>query len=136
MPLRLGPPRCRFPLAGADPAGPDRDPGRRSSSPALPINNAWIIFALLFGLMLTGMPISISLGLTVLTYLFTMTNGADRVGGAQAVHRHRAVRDHGDPVLHPRRQLPHARRRRAADDQRSPSSMVSHWHGRPRVWRA
>jgi len=37
------------------------------------INNAWIIFALLFGLMLTGMPISISLGLTVLTYLFTMT---------------------------------------------------------------
>ena len=38
-----------------------------------PLNNAWIIFALLFGLMLTGMPISISLGLTVLTYLFTMT---------------------------------------------------------------
>ena len=35
--------------------------------------NAWIIFALLIGLMLTGMPISISLGLTVLTYLFTMT---------------------------------------------------------------
>ena len=32
------------------------------------------IFALLIGLMLTGMPISISLGLTVLTYLFTMTN--------------------------------------------------------------
>src|SRR5512133_3692785 len=40
----------------------------------VPINNAWIIFSLLFGLMLTGMPISISLGLTVLTYLFTMTN--------------------------------------------------------------
>jgi C4-dicarboxylate transporter, DctM subunit len=40
----------------------------------VPINNAWLIFALLFGLMLTGMPISISLGLTVLTYLFTMTN--------------------------------------------------------------
>ena len=39
----------------------------------VPLNNAWIIFALLFGLMLTGMPISISLGLTVLTYLFTMT---------------------------------------------------------------
>jgi len=36
--------------------------------------NAWIIFALLFGLMLTGMPISISLGLTVLTYLFAMTS--------------------------------------------------------------
>src|SRR5256886_13213578 len=38
------------------------------------IANAWIIFALLFGLMLTGMPISISLGLTVLTYLFAMTS--------------------------------------------------------------
>lgn len=35
--------------------------------------NALIIFVLLFGLMLTGMPISISLGLTVLTFLFTMT---------------------------------------------------------------
>src|SRR5947207_3987600 len=41
---------------------------------SVPIANAWIIFALLFGLMLTGMPISISLGLTVLTYLFTMTS--------------------------------------------------------------
>ncbi len=35
--------------------------------------NTAIIFILLFGLMLTGMPISISLGLTVLTFLFTMT---------------------------------------------------------------
>ena len=35
--------------------------------------NALIIFALLLALMLTGMPISISLGLTVLTFLFTMT---------------------------------------------------------------
>jgi C4-dicarboxylate transporter DctM subunit len=33
-----------------------------------------IIFTLLFALMLTGMPVSISLGLTVLTFLFTMTN--------------------------------------------------------------
>ena len=32
-----------------------------------------IIFLLLFALMLTGMPMSISLGLTVLTFLFTMT---------------------------------------------------------------
>src|SRR5438874_10170254 len=38
------------------------------------VADAWIIFALLFGLMLTGMPISISLGLTVLTYLFFMTS--------------------------------------------------------------
>jgi C4-dicarboxylate transporter DctM subunit len=37
------------------------------------VASGWIIFTLLFGLMLTGMPISISLGLTVLTYLFTMT---------------------------------------------------------------
>lgn len=36
--------------------------------------NALIIFVLLFVLMLTGMPISISLGLTVLAFLFTMTD--------------------------------------------------------------
>jgi C4-dicarboxylate transporter DctM subunit len=39
----------------------------------LDVPNAAIIFCLLIGLMLTGMPVSISLGLTVLTYLFTMT---------------------------------------------------------------
>jgi len=36
--------------------------------------NTIIIFTLLVVLMLTGMPISISLGLTVLTFLFTLTN--------------------------------------------------------------
>jgi len=36
--------------------------------------NAYPIFGLLIALMLTGMPISISLGLTVLTFLFTMTD--------------------------------------------------------------
>jgi C4-dicarboxylate transporter DctM subunit len=36
--------------------------------------NAALIFVLLIALMLTGMPISISLGLTVLTFLFTMTD--------------------------------------------------------------
>jgi C4-dicarboxylate transporter DctM subunit len=36
--------------------------------------NAGVIFALLVALMLTGMPISIALGLTVLTFVFTMTN--------------------------------------------------------------
>ncbi|CDG81503.1 TRAP transporter large permease [Janthinobacterium agaricidamnosum] len=36
--------------------------------------NTVIIFVLLLTLMLTGMPISISLGLTVLTFLFTMTS--------------------------------------------------------------
>jgi C4-dicarboxylate transporter, DctM subunit len=35
--------------------------------------NAAIIFGLLIALMLTGMPVSIALGLTVLTFLFTMT---------------------------------------------------------------
>ena len=35
--------------------------------------NASIIFFLLLGLMLTGMPISISLGLTVLSFLFMFT---------------------------------------------------------------
>src|SRR3978361_438927 len=35
--------------------------------------NAALIFILLFSLILSGMPISISLGLTVLTFLFTMT---------------------------------------------------------------
>src|SRR6202165_5075221 len=34
---------------------------------------AAFIFGLLIALMLTGMPISIALGLTVLTFLFTMT---------------------------------------------------------------
>ncbi len=36
--------------------------------------SAFVIFTLLLVLMLTGMPISISLGLTVLTFLFTMTD--------------------------------------------------------------
>jgi C4-dicarboxylate transporter, DctM subunit len=35
---------------------------------------AWLIFILLMAMMATGMPISIALGLTVLTFLFTMTN--------------------------------------------------------------
>lgn len=35
--------------------------------------NTLIIFLLLAVLMLTGMPISISLGLTVLAFLFTLT---------------------------------------------------------------
>ena len=37
------------------------------------LGNVGIVFGLLIALMLTGMPISISLGLTVLTFLFTMT---------------------------------------------------------------
>jgi len=35
---------------------------------------SWLIFALLLAMMATGMPISIALGLTVLTFLFTLTD--------------------------------------------------------------
>src|SRR2546423_14467535 len=35
--------------------------------------NSLLIFGLLIVLMLTGMPVSIALGLTVLTFLYTMT---------------------------------------------------------------
>lgn len=38
------------------------------------LGNVGVVFALLAGLMLTGMPISISLGLTVLTFLFFLTD--------------------------------------------------------------
>src|SRR4051812_15672570 len=55
--------------------------------------------------------------------------GADRVGGAEAIHRHREVRDHGDPVLHFGRQLPDPWRRGAAHDQ---FRVV---HGGPLAWR-
>jgi C4-dicarboxylate transporter DctM subunit len=39
----------------------------------LHVPTPFIIFLLLIGLMLTGMPVSIALGLTVLTFMFTMT---------------------------------------------------------------
>ena len=79
--------------------------------------SAAIIFGLLVLLMLTGMPISIALGLTVLSFLFFMTTVPIEIGGAKTVHRHREVRDHGDPVLHSRRQLPHPWRRRETNDR-------------------
>jgi len=50
--------------------------------------NAGIVFALLIGLMLTGMPISISLGLTVLTFLFFMSNVPVETVAMKLVHRH------------------------------------------------
>src|SRR5665647_1974642 len=53
--------------------------------------------------------------------------GADRSGGAQAVHRDRELRDHGDPVLHPGRQLPDAWWRRPPHDP------LCHHDGRPSV---
>jgi hypothetical protein len=60
--------------------------------------SAIVIFALLIALMLTGMPISISLGLTVLTFLFTMTQ-VPLESVALKHHRDREVRDHGDPFF-------------------------------------
>src|SRR3954462_3332035 len=47
--------------------------GARSCCAGARTLSAAIIFGLLIALMLTGMPISIALGLTVLTFLFTMT---------------------------------------------------------------
>ena len=51
-----------------------RPKGSSGSAPRGGIQmSAYVIFALLIALMLTGMPISISLGLTVLGFLFSMT---------------------------------------------------------------
>ena len=59
-----------------DPYATERQPapGRHTGQPQGQQMNAAIIFILLLVLMLTGMPISISLGLTVLTFLFGFTN--------------------------------------------------------------
>ena len=56
---------------------PHHDPGHvegvdEGAAGARPMNSA-LIFGLLIALMLTGMPISIALGLTVLSFLFVMT---------------------------------------------------------------
>src|SRR3954449_9600885 len=53
---------------------------------------------------------------------------ADRVGRAEAVHRHRQFRDHGDPVLHSGRQFPDPWRRRRRMINFA-TSMVGHWYG-------
>ena len=57
---------------------PHHDPGHvegvdERAAGSRPMNSA-LIFGLLIALMLTGMPISIALGLTVLSFLFVMTN--------------------------------------------------------------
>ena len=88
---------------------------------------ALIIFILAV-LLLTGMPVSIALGLTVFTFLFGFTDIPSGQHRAEAVHRHREVRDHGDPVLHPRRQLPDPWRRGAADDPFCDLD-GGHWYG-------
>jgi len=73
-----------------------------------------IVFALLLSLMLTGMPISIALGLTVLSFMFTLTDVRTESVALKLFQRHRKLRDHGDPVFHFRRQLPYPRRVPAA----------------------
>ena len=76
------------------------------------------------------MPISIALGLSVLTYLFILSDVDPKMVGLEAVHQHRPLRDHGDPVLHPGRQFSHHRRRRAPHDR------FRHLADRALVWRA
>ncbi len=69
----------------------------RSSFAGIALPNAWIIFALLAGLDDCGMP-ACSASTVLKVYLFAMTS-ADEAGGAEALQRHREVRDHGHPVL-------------------------------------
>src|ERR1700716_898443 len=56
-------------------------------------------------------------------------HGTDRIGRAETVYRYREVRNHGDPVLYPGRQLSDARRRGPAHDQ------LRHVDGRSLAWR-
>ena len=78
---------------------------------------AELLFALLLALMASGMPISIALGLSVLTYLFILSDVDPKMVGPETVHQYRPLRDHGDPVFHPGRQFPHCRRRGAPHDR-------------------
>ena len=75
------------------------------------------------------MPISIALGLTVLSFLFVMTTVPIEAVALKLFTGHRELRDHGDPVLHSGRQFPDPWRRR------SPHDRVCHLDGRPLVWR-
>ena len=59
----------------------DRGPGRHPETKHDQPMNALVIFGLLAVLMLTGMPISISLGLTVLTFPVHHDPGSPRIGG-------------------------------------------------------
>ena len=88
-----------------------------------------IVFALLMALMLTGMPVSIALGLTVLSFMFTLTDVRTEVGRAEAVHRASRIFEimaipffilAGNFLTHggvARRMIDFA------------TSMVGHWHG-------
>jgi C4-dicarboxylate transporter DctM subunit len=83
-----------------------------------------IIFTLLFALMLTGMPVSISLGLTVLTFLFTLTQvpveavALKLFTGIESSRSWRSRSSSWPAISDPRR-------RGQADDR------LCHGHGRP-----
>ena len=54
-------------------------------------------------------------------------------GGAETLHQHRPLRDHGDPVLHPGRQFSHLRRGGAPHDRfRHLADRALVWRPRPR----
>ena len=89
-----------------------------------------IVFALLLALMLTGMPISIALGLTVLSFMFTLTDVRTESVALKLFHGHRKLRDHGDPVLHSCRQFPDPRW------CRPPHDCIRNGDGWSLVWRS
>src|SRR5258706_1792137 len=74
LPHVLSLPAGRMALPPLGRAAGARPRARRRAAAGGADVNGWIIFILLVALMLTGMPISIALGLTVLGFLFFMTD--------------------------------------------------------------
>ncbi len=81
------------------------------------IMSTLIIFTLLIVLMLTGMPISISLGLTVLTFFFTMTDIPIESVALKLFTGIEKFEIMAIPFFILAGNFPHPRRRGAADDQ-------------------
>jgi TRAP-type C4-dicarboxylate transport system permease small subunit len=86
------------------------------------------IFVLLIALMLTGIPVSIALGLTVLTFLFTLTEVPIEAVSMKLFTGIESFEIMAI-ILHPGRQLPDAWRRRAEDDR------LRYLHHRALAWR-
>ena len=82
--------------------------------------------------MLTGMPISISLGLTVLTFLFTMTTVPIESVGLKLFSGLDNFSIAFDPVLHSHRLVFDPRRCRPSRMINFTTAMVGHWPRRPR----
>src|SRR5664279_3939763 len=91
--------------------------GRRQEGRGQGAMNAAIIFGLLLALMLTGMPISISLGLTVLTFVLTMTEVPLQSVALKLFTGIEKWEIMAIPFFILARQLPYPRRRGAADDR-------------------